>query len=70
MHITVCRMRISSRFLTRLPAMLGLGLMVASAKTVEPPAVPTAREPVTNVYHGVVVVDDYQWLENRSEELV
>jgi prolyl oligopeptidase len=30
------------------------------------PVVPAAREPVTNVYHGVAVVDDYQWLENAS----
>ena len=27
------------------------------------PLVPAARQPVTNVYHGVAVADDYQWLE-------
>jgi prolyl oligopeptidase len=34
------------------------------------PAVPAAIEPVTNVYHGVVVVDDYQWLEDPSAPAV
>jgi prolyl oligopeptidase len=32
--------------------------------------VPTAVEPVTNVYHGIAVVDDYQWLENASDPAV
>ena len=30
------------------------------------PSVPTVRQPVTNVYHGVAVVDDYQWLEEAG----
>ena len=30
------------------------------------PQVPTKREPVTNNYHAVTVVDDYQWLENGT----
>lgn len=34
------------------------------------PVVPTPREPVTNVYHGVAVVDDYQWLENGTNPAV
>ena len=28
------------------------------------PSVPTQRQPVTNSYHGEVVVDPYQWLED------
>jgi prolyl oligopeptidase len=28
--------------------------------------VPAPRQPVTNAYHGVTVVDDYQWLEDFS----
>ena len=35
-----------------------------------PPSVPTPREPVTNIYHGNVVVDDYQWLEDASSPAV
>jgi prolyl oligopeptidase len=30
------------------------------------PIVPTPQHPVTNVYHGVTVVDNYQWLEDAS----
>jgi prolyl oligopeptidase len=30
------------------------------------PSVPAPRQPVTNVYQGVVVVDDYQWLEDAA----
>ncbi len=42
-------------------------LLVSSVQVVrgDPlPLVPAARQPVTNTYHGVVVVDDYQWLED------
>jgi prolyl oligopeptidase len=34
------------------------------------PSVPAPREPVTNVYHGVSVVDDYQWLEDAKAPAV
>ncbi|TAK98806.1 MAG: S9 family peptidase, partial [Verrucomicrobia bacterium] len=34
------------------------------------PAVSTAREPVTNTYHGVSVVEDYQWLEASTNPAV
>src|ERR1035437_4350032 len=43
-----------------------LGLAAASAGFASLPAIPTAREPVTNTYHGVAVVDDYQWLEDGT----
>jgi prolyl oligopeptidase len=39
-------------------------LLVTAA--VVPPPPPAPREPVTNTYHGVAVVDDYQWLENAQ----
>src|SRR6267142_684279 len=30
----------------------------------------TGKKPVTNTYHGVAVVDDYQWLENFEDAAV
>ena len=51
-------------------AVFGLGLATASAGPALLPAVPTPREPVTNTYHGVAVVDDYQWLENGTTPAV
>jgi prolyl oligopeptidase len=34
------------------------------------PSVPAPPQPATNVYHGVVVVDDYQWLEDATAPAV
>jgi prolyl oligopeptidase len=34
------------------------------------PVVDTPKEPVTNSYHGLTVVDDYQWLENGTNPAV
>jgi len=48
----------------------GLGLAFAATGFAQLPVVPTAREPVTNVYHDVVVVDDYQWLEDAANPAV
>ena len=56
----------SSRIRAVFPVMLGLDLAAASAGPAPLPAIPTAREPVTNIYHGVAVVDDYQWLEDGT----
>lgn len=36
----------------------------------ELPLVPAPVEPVTNVYHGVTIIDDYQWLEDASSPAV
>jgi hypothetical protein len=30
------------------------------------PPPPSPKRPVTDVYHGVKVVDDYRWLENNN----
>lgn len=55
-----------------------LSLLVAVAVTAQqpssqpslPPAPPTPKHPVIDVYHGVKVVDDYQWLENNNSPQV
>jgi len=50
---------------------IALALMfTAWAGFAQLPTVPAAREPVTNTYHGVSVVDDYQWLENGTNPAV
>jgi prolyl oligopeptidase len=49
---------------------LGLGLAAATNGFAQLPAIPTTREPVTNSYHGVMVVDDYQWLEDAASPAV
>ncbi|HZR18083.1 MAG TPA: prolyl oligopeptidase family serine peptidase [Verrucomicrobiae bacterium] len=46
--------------------LLGYGLSIGFARAAMLPAVPSAMEPVTNTYHGVAVVDNYQWLEDFS----
>jgi prolyl oligopeptidase len=60
----------SSRIRVVFPLILGLGLVTASAGFAPLPAIPTARGPVTNSYHGVAVVDDYQWLEDGTNPAV
>jgi len=52
------------------PVILGLGLTAASVGHAQLPAVPTVRKPVTDTYHGVPVVDDYQWLEEATNPVV
>ena len=63
-------MDFSSHIRAVFPVILGLSLVAASAGFAQLPAIPTAREPVTNIYHGVAVVDDYQWLEDAANPAV
>ena len=49
---------------------LALSLGTAAAGFAQLPLVPSPLRPVTNWYHGVAVVDDYQWLENGTNPAV
>jgi prolyl oligopeptidase len=55
--------------LTSLPLLAAL-LFPLDTEAASLPAVPTPLEPVTNVYHGVAVVDNYQWLEDAASPAV
>jgi prolyl oligopeptidase len=63
-------MDFASRIRVVFPVILGLGLAAVSAGPAPLPDLFTAREPVTNSYHGVGVVDDYQWLEDGTSPAV
>jgi len=63
-------MSICNRSCLVVPVILGLNFAAAFAGHAQLPAVPTPREPVTNTYHGVTVVDDYQWLEDGTNPAV
>jgi len=43
-----------------------LVLLPRFALAADLPSVPAPLQPVTNLYHGVAVVDNYQWLEDAS----
>jgi prolyl oligopeptidase len=50
-----------------LPAVFAIA---SAAHGSDPSYPPAAKEPVTHTYHGVTVVDNYQWLENGDAPAV
>jgi hypothetical protein len=63
-------MRACSRLFVNLLVLLAWELAAALARGADLPVIPTPKMPVTNMYHGVVVVDEYQWLENAADPAV
>ncbi|MEJ2008996.1 MAG: prolyl oligopeptidase family serine peptidase [Acidobacteriota bacterium] len=63
-------MRSAIRSIAGLLIVLVNCLAVAPAFCAALPEVPTPKEAVTNVYHGVQVVDNYQWLEQATNPAV
>jgi len=49
-------------------AMSGVCAVLSSVSLAAPP--PAAKRPVTDVYHGVEVVEDYRWLEDSNDSEV
>lgn len=52
------------------PVILALGLAVVSVGYAQSPGITTPREAVTNIYHGVAVVEDDRWLEEATKPAV
>jgi prolyl oligopeptidase len=63
-------MRSANRIWAIPSILLAFAAVAASSGRAQSPPIPTPREPVTNTYHGVAVVDDYQWLEDWSNPAV
>jgi prolyl oligopeptidase len=54
-----------------LPLALSVAVLIMTAFSAAAFGVPpTPKHPVTNMYHGTVVVDDYIWLENFTDPAV
>src|SRR5258708_16623753 len=60
----------STRAYSRLCQLGGLVVLPYLVCAATLPSVPAALESKTNTYHGVAVVDDYQWLEDAPAPVV
>ena len=56
--------------LSRLIGVLFVACIVVVVHAMQLPSVESERHAVTNVYHGVSVTDDYQWLEEAGAPAV
>jgi prolyl oligopeptidase len=58
--------------MSRINYLLVLGLVFGprAAWAEVPPLPPTPKKPVTEVYHGVKVIDDYGWLDDANDPAV
>ena len=55
---------------TSLPLRLALCAALLLGVNAAPAAVRTAKKPMVNDYHGVKVMEDYQWLEKAGDPAV
>src|SRR5678816_3035426 len=69
-NVAIPRSGRSGRRFSALNILLRVALVCTLCGTAAQAAVKSPKKPVMNEYHGVKVVDDYQWLENGADPAV